>query len=157
MEKFKKRSNKTSKLRKTLRKIDFLGEQPSLKINGEERYKTLAGAFCSILVILSTLLTTIFFFNKFWDKTDPGINSVIINGNETFSVDLKKENFYIFLAPIGGPSLYGHWRNLMTVWAQVKVKTFVKDSAGNVINVNFQKHKLIAADCPGYEGHYEFL
>jgi predicted membrane-bound mannosyltransferase len=72
-----------------------------------------------MIVLAFTLVTTVFFFKKYLDKSDPGINSVIVKSKEYFEVDLAKENFYVFVSAIGGSAFYGDVNSIMTVWGRI--------------------------------------
>lgn len=59
---------------KYFRLVDMVGRAPPLLINNNKIYKTTAGAICTILILVITITSSLFFGQELFKKEDPSVN-----------------------------------------------------------------------------------
>lgn len=79
-----------------LSKVDFLGSAQSLKINGKIIYKNIFGGIISILVVISTIFSAVYFGKEIWERNSPIVNSSYEVDSSPFELRLDKEKWDLF-------------------------------------------------------------
>jgi hypothetical protein len=83
-----------TKKQNPIKKLDFLGEEPSLTYNGKARYQTFLGAFLSTTSIIVILLSIWKSWKDFKDPDSVEISTSTVFENEYPRMNLTENYFY---------------------------------------------------------------
>jgi hypothetical protein len=85
------------KIKQGLYTIDFLGHKPSLKINSKNRYQTILGGFISIIIILLSLTSIIYFGSELVYKSQPIVVVSRANYEDFPSLNMSAQGFGFYV------------------------------------------------------------
>ena len=89
----------TSNIKTTKKRAPFdsFGIAPTLNIRGDEKTVTYLGCSCTIIMFLSILATSLYFFLKFLNKEDSKTSSTIITTKTYPALDLYEKKFLMIV------------------------------------------------------------
>lgn len=155
MQKLLKLERNESKFARTVKKIDFLGEQTQFQIDGNDRYQTLLGSCCSFIIIFFTVFSSVFFLKKIIDTSQPDINTVITKSQTTRLIDLREYNFYPAIV-LSGSAGFIDSNKIATIKASITKKKFVEDVDGNIVGADFEDYPIQYSPCADVKEYYPY-
>ena len=146
-----------SKLTRTIKKIDFLGEQTQFEVDGNNRYQTVMGAVCSLIIILFITFASLFFLERIINTKSPDINTVNIKEAETRYIDLRKANFYTGIMATGSAGGIVPIDTILTMKGKITRKNFIETDEGIFSHVEFDDFPLEAKPCKEFQEFYSYV
>jgi hypothetical protein len=129
--------------------LDFLGYQEEIKIQGNDRYQTILGAFLSLIVLFLSVAMTITLGLELFLKTEP----ILINSKRKFQ-DIGPYNFSKDGIAVYISMLYSNWTSYMdeTIYTVKAKQTIVENVIGTngSVTQDLQEIELEIIKCADY-------
>ncbi len=151
MEKLNNLEKNDNRFVRLFKKIDFIGEQPQLQIEGEDRHKTIFGSICSLIVLFGTIFTGVFFLGKVIDTKNPEISKNKVRVDQTRLLNLTEHKFYAVFISLSLHIDHTTISRYITPMASIANMKLLTNDEGRITDIKEKRFPLLAQPCTGKE------